>query len=214
MPLKLFPISTLIDRLGTLVSYPNYPLVHEDDQWAVKIVNPTEDGPWIAGGSCLKWYNNQPLGLSDIDVFCKNTSQSDALIQKITSIERQLTKFTSSNATTFELWQENRISKTWAIQIITMDYFDSMQNIIDRFDISVCKIATDGSTYLLGDTTAADIRSQTLRMAFPLRDDAVKRYIKYQAYGYTPTAELSTAISNSPNLNWNFTKDDDYENSF
>ena len=62
-----------------------YPTVHYEDQLLVNIISPDlKDGPWIAGGACLRWFQNQPVGEhSDIDVFCKNEKQAQKLIKKL-----------------------------------------------------------------------------------------------------------------------------------
>lgn len=170
----------------------NYKTVHPSDIEAVMLVNPNlTTGPWVAGGAILHWYNNTPVGFSDIDVFCKDNQQATTLISKLKGTEDVVVCFESDNATTF------RYNNYQRIQIITREFFATPQDVIDRFDISVCRLLTDGYTFMLGEHTAHDIRTKTLRMKLPIREEGVKRYIKYLAYGYRPVDGLHQEIVNS-----------------
>ena len=53
------------------VDIVNFPTINEDDSEAATLIWPDiQRGPWIAGGACLRWYQGQPVGENDIDVFC------------------------------------------------------------------------------------------------------------------------------------------------
>jgi hypothetical protein len=187
--------------------------VHLDDREAVTIIEPNlETGPWIAGGAALRWYQNMPVGESDIDVFCKNTQQADALIDRIKSHNRFIVKYESNNATTIQHLSSD--GKGWTIQIIKKRFFNSLEEVIDNFDITVCQIGTSGNEWILGDNTAKDIREHNLRMRLPLQPDAPKRLTKYWIYGYRPVPGLLDEIQNNPNTRWKFTSDEDYHNAF
>jgi hypothetical protein len=195
-----------------------YKTVHPTDYLPINIINPDIDnGPWIAGGACLKWIQNQPVGkYSDIDVFCKNEQQAKKLIDFITNDlglknhsgdVRQL--FKTDNATTFII-EAN--SNHWKLQIITCNYFNSIQEVIDCFDITVCQVATTGNEWVLGERTAKDINQRNLRFT-KITNAAPKRLIKYWTYGYTPEPGTIEAIQNHPDCSWDFTNDEEYVNS-
>ena len=88
------------------------------------------------------------------------------------------------------------VLKQWKLQIIKHKYYNSMQDIVDAFDISVCQVATAGNEWVLGDTTARDIRERNLRMIGDIRPSAVKRLLKYMAYGYRPVGGLIERFDN------------------
>lgn len=189
---------------------------HPEDFEPMTLIMPNiNGGPWIAGGACLKWYQGLPVGESDIDVFCADQKQVELLVEQIKSYgsSRYHTKFESENAITMSYYSKDK-SKNWTIQIIKKRFFNSLQEVIDNFDITVCQIGTGGEQWLLGPTTAKDINQRTLRMRKPLQPDAVKRLVKYWTYGYIPVEGLIEEIQNQPNLNWKFEIDGDYNNAF
>jgi len=100
------------------------------------------------------------------------------------------------------------------LKVIKRRYFNSLQEVIDNFDISVCQIGTGGNEWLLGDETARDIRERNLRMYFPLQPDAAKRLSKYWTYGYRPVKGLLSAVQNNPVAKKMFQSNEDYENAF
>jgi len=183
----------------------NYALVHRNDINVVKMIDPTADGPWIAGGACLKWFDNSPIGDADIDIFCANKNQASILIDKLHSKLQQVYK--TENATTF---REYKGSKTWNIQVITKNYYSSLEEVVNSFDITVCEIGTDGDRWILGNQFAKDFHSKTLRMKYPLQDSSVKRLLKYWVYGYRPVDGLIEDIINNPQSRWKFNPEEDY----
>jgi hypothetical protein len=210
---SLFDIFSDIDEEPSTVVIKKYMTVHSDDQEAVSIIDPNlKTGPWIAGGAALRWYQDMPVGESDIDVFCNNLQQANDLIKKVKGYSGAFIKFESDNATTIRVSPPN--SNSWTIQIIKKRFFNNLKEVIDNFDISVCQIGTCGSDWILGNETAKDIRERNLRMAFPLQPDAPKRLTKYWIYGYRPVPGLIAEIQNNSNTRWKFTSDEDYHNAF
>ena len=81
-------MSELILRPGRFTRKPQGPLevVHCNDMLSVLPLNCNlTQGPWIAGGAALSWYQNKPIGKSDIDVFCRTEKQYDTLYKLLTS---------------------------------------------------------------------------------------------------------------------------------
>jgi len=199
---------------GKAVDIIEFPCVHREDQEPVNLILPhLKEGPWIAGGACLRWYQCQPVGDNDIDVFCASAEQAKKVIDYIKSYGRWSNKFESENATTLGYWDKDN-KKTWTIQIIKRRYFTSLKDVIDNFDITVCKIGTAGNDWMLGDHTARDIRERNLRMQLPLQPDAAKRLVKYWTYGYRPVDGLLDAVKSNPIAKQHYTSDEDYQNAF
>ena len=193
----------------------DFSTVHHNDFEPVSIINPSiEDGPWIAGGAPLRWYQDQPVGDSDIDVFCRSPKQAADIIEKIKSYGRFTVKAESENAVTIDYWKKDNYDGEWTIQVIVRRFFNRPEEIIKNFDITVCQIVTDGEHWVLGERTARDIREKNLCMDLPLHDDAVKRLTKYWAYGYRPVDGLLDSIINNPTTRWEFNPNEDYQNAF
>ncbi len=178
-----FETKPLHKNYGKAVDVVEFPCVHRDDSEPLSIIWPDlKQGPWIAGGACLRWYQGQPVGESDIDIFCSSQEQAQSIIDEIKGYGRYSTKYESDNATTLSYHGKDS-SKTWTLQVIKRRYFTSLKEVIDNFDISVCQIGTAGNDWLLGSNTARDIRERNLRMNMPLQPDAAKRMVKYWTYG-------------------------------
>ncbi len=199
---------------GKPVDIIQMPCCHYDDQEPMTIIWPDlKHGPWIAGGASLRWYQGMPVGESDIDIFCHSPKQAQQVIDSIKSYGRFSTKHESDNATTLS-YHDKEGKKYWTLQVIKRRYFNSLQEVIDNFDISVCQIGTGGQEWLMGVTTARDIRERNLRMNYPLAPDAAKRLAKYWTYGYRPVDNLVQEIINNPDSLKEFLIDGDYENAF
>lgn len=193
----------------------DFPTVNKADSEPVTLIWPdAKHGPWIAGGAALRWYQNQPVGENDIDVFCATAKQAAAVIENIKSCGRYSVKFESENASTLEYWSKEDYNKRWTIQIITRRYFASLEDVIRNFDITVCEVGTAGNEWCLGPSTARDIRERNLRFKLPLQPDALKRLVKYWAYGYRPVDGTIEAIQNNPIAKWQFSETEDYHNAF
>ena len=192
-----------------------YPTVHRDDVEAVSIIEPDlKQGPWIAGGAPLRWYQGLPVGESDIDIFCRDARQAQAVIEHIKSYGRYSVKHESENALTISYHKLSNWSDSRTLQVITRRYFSSLEEVIDNFDISVCQIGTTGTEWVMGKNAARDIRERNLRFVDPLMPDAVKRLTKYWVYGYRPVPGTVEAISKNPDAVWKFDNMGDYDNAF
>lgn len=191
-----------------------YTTVHKDDLEPVSIIQPdAEKGPWIAGGAPLRWYQGISVGQSDIDVFCRSPRQAELLIERIKSYGRFMVKFESDNAVTISYSQKD-YTKEWTLQVIKRRFFNSLEDVINSFDITVSQIGTGGNEWVMGPFTARDIREKNLRFKLPLQPDAPKRLTKYWTYGYRPVEGTVEQICKNPETRWNFTSDEEYSNAF
>jgi hypothetical protein len=192
-----------------------YPCVSINDQEPVSIIEPDfEQGPWIAGGAALRWYQRLPVGESDIDVFCKDSRQAQSVIDKIKSYNRFNVKHESDNAITIEYHRKDDWATSWTIQIITRRYFSSLREVIDNFDITVCQIGTCGREWLTAPPTARDIREHNLRFTGKLHPTSVKRLTKYWVYGFRPVEGTLENLVLDANVKWKFDDIGDYDNAF
>ena len=190
------------------------PIVNKADWEPISVIEPDEEsGPWIAGGACIHWFSGQPVNGSDIDVFCKNPAQSKKVIDRIQSYGRHDIMAETDNAVTFRYYNKDDDEKSWLIQVIICRYFDTLPEILDSFDLSVCQIGTAGDKWTLGKHTALDIKNKKLRFVNELRPDSVKRLTKYWTYGYMPVEGTLEMLLTNDDIEWNF-KHEEYSNAF
>lgn len=188
-----------------------YPTVFPGDQEAVSVIEPDlAQGPWIAGGAALRWYQRQPVVDSDIDVFCRTAAQAMETIEKIKSYNRYQIKHESENAVTISYHKNDDWAESWNLQVIRKKFYPDIRSVIDDFDITVCQIATTGTEWVLGPSTAQDVRAKTLRFTDHPGPDAVKRLAKYWIYGYRPVPGTIERLINDPMMRWDFRNDEPY----
>ena len=166
-----------------------------------------QHGPWIAGGAVLRWYQNKPVGDHDVDVFVKNDEQFEQVKNNIINKLNGTILFNSDNASTYKVYI-NR-DTPYKIQLIK-HYCDSLKDCLDRFDFTVCKISTDGVSWVKGQNFDRDFESKSLVIEGGLRPDSIKRVVKYICYGYEPGDDLLDELYNDDNLKLAFSDDEDY----
>ena len=189
---------------------------HEDKWFEDYGLILSENGPWAAGGAVLNWFQNKPTN-SDIDIWFNDNEQFEFFKKEIedtltgkklyTSIAA-FNKIYTANAITYVITRDDRIVK---LQLIRKNFFNSPEELVSTFDITVCQIATDGKKIWYGKHFAEDLKTKTLR--FTKFDPAsARRYIKYTAYGYYPSNETIEALLNDPIVEWQRSEssDDDY----
>lgn len=187
--------------------------VHEKDKGLVKLLDlDINQGPWLAGGSVLSWYNNEPVGTGDFDIFFKDLRQFDEMFGRLMRNHASII-YTSENALTLHLTVDDDLKR---IQLIRKTYFQSAKDVIDHFDFTICQLATDGFSIVAGDKTYEHIKDRRIALDKPAARSLVKRLIKYVSYGYKPDQALVQHIlDNNEDYDWQFNNvDENYENAF
>ena len=160
-----------------------------------------KNGPWLAGGAVRKIYLDETIADSDWDFWFKSPEQFKQAEEKLKAIGASVA-YTSDNAVSFKFQDVN--NQIHNLQIVKTRYFDTAQQVIDQFDFSVCQLVTDGNKTIIGNNTARDLRSKTLRLNHhELPGYIMPRLVKYIVYGYRPTAELLEKINqNLTTIDW------------
>jgi hypothetical protein len=198
-----------------------FPCVHEYDQRVISNIDLNlKTGPWIAGGAALSWYNGESAKSGDIDIFCANQDQYDTVTKQLheTPEFNCYSMFTSENAVTYTMWDtKDGIIKAepQKIQVIKR-FFPTLDDMFNSFDISICKIATDGLMFYLGATTAADIKNKRFTMRRPINNHVgARRCIKYITYGYTPEDDVYEELASiTGSIDFSTYQSGDYDNAF
>jgi hypothetical protein len=115
----------------------------------------------------------------------------------------------TANASTFEVTACD--TNKWKIQLIKNNYHKTAVDLLNRFDISICKIATDGERWWVGDNFIEHL-SQRRFTVDRYNSKTFKRIVKYMSYGYELSPECWTNVCSSPQVEWFFETptEDDY----
>lgn len=163
-----------------------------DHQVVTDFIRPSVNGPWIAGGACLAWYQNKPTN-SDIDVYFKDKHQYESLRSEYgRTLYRSRTLkdyysepcFESENAMTYKFIRTEDL-KVFKIQFIRKNFYQNLTEVINDFDMTVCKIGWDGDKVQFDRRFPLDVLNKVIRFDH-LTDQSYKRMIKYMCYGYSP----------------------------
>lgn len=198
--------------------------VPKHDQWVIELIAPDlSNGPWIAGGSVIRWYQGLPVELHDIDVFFRNRKQFDDLKNQLVGRSNNLlSKLSFGALTTYSNWQliyssesaetYKTINNEFLVQLIQSKFYTSIDEVLNGFDITASKIATDGKYwYSNHPLTEQHIQNRVLDMDTIQHKSAIKRLLKYWAYGYQPTARTLNLIESQNQLNTDFANDIEYD---
>lgn len=181
------------------------PTVHESDRELMEYLNLEKNRAIVAGGAALYWYQNQPVKDHDIDLWFKTREDAEAMTKYL--CEKQDPVFKTDNADTFEI---DRNSKIYKVQVIRRHVYDNVNDLLDRFDITVCKVATDGNHWWIGRHFITDLKDRRLRFT-SFKPEMVRRMVKYMVYGYTPDDATLQQIINDPRVKWDYTNDQGVE---
>ncbi|WP_268623914.1 hypothetical protein [Paenibacillus alvei] len=139
------------------------------------------EGPWLAGGAIRRTLINQELD-SDFDFFFKDQKQHDDFKKKLEA--RGAKKINeSAHAQTYML---RLYGKDRLIQLITMNYYESAEKLLDSFDFTITQLAYDGVNLYAGDFTLWDLPRKRLalhKLTFGVA--TMRRMIKYTDQGFT-----------------------------
>lgn len=206
-PTPRFGLNENVAELREIGASSIFP-IHSEDRLLPKILRLNEHGPWVCGGAVLQWYQGKPVDIfTDVDVFLTGEKQFVELYQRLKAGDKHYEAFVqhdSKNAMTFSVnvkspekkrgpmgWlNEDKSVFKYRVQLIRKNYYDNIGDVLKNFDLSVCKIGTDGQKYYFADGAARDIRTRTLNYDGDLREASYMRILKYETYGYRPSKEL------------------------
>ena len=175
-----------------------------------------ENGPWIAGGFPLSVYRSDDLFSHDIDYFFKNNDQYMDYVNKFKTIFNELNvKVEEEEEDVFKTCKEimrllsnpfscvetdnsytfspNNGNCHHKVQFIKKQFYNSLEDVFADFDITACKIATDGVDFYASDETYHHIDNNILHIN-KFHQKSIKRFTKYVQYGFKPTKETIQGI--------------------
>ena len=127
---------------------------------------PDENGPWLAGGSVWKAIEGLPLDC-DIDFFFKDKIQYDEYLRKLKSIPyvyHVVTEKKNDYNITFGFHiYEKGYNKTIPLQFVSFRLCNSLEELLNGFDFTVCQFGFDGQRLIIGDTSLEDLKHRIIR---------------------------------------------------
>lgn len=190
-----------------------------------------EHGAWLAGGALRRLILGQKFE-SDFDFFFGSKESMDefyAFIKGDTNFKITKEYCNQNNRTLHvtltprkdeiadealefeEAFAKNadmptRPSYDFIFQLITINYYSTVETLLDSFDYTICQFATDGENLYLGDTTLFDTVRKKLhinRITYSLA--TIRRLIKYSKQGFVAcNGCLNTILNcriNNPDIN-------------
>jgi hypothetical protein len=143
----------------------------------------------IAGGSVRKSIMGEELGTSDIDIFFKSSRDLTNATKQIVDLGCEVKRHPNCNGV--KIYPRNHSigeSDGLYLQLITKECYPNMEELISKFDFTVCQFGYTNGTYFYTNEAMADEKSKQLRYTqFSKQEVNVTRYAKYLTLGYTPT---------------------------
>lgn len=153
---------------------------------------------YIAGGSIMKLTNGMDLGESDIDVFFKNAMD----FRKATSIlpVSSNVSFVSSSdyAYSYEYFDyQGAIVKTFKIQLIHERFAQSVEELLNSFDINICKYAIHDFELYMMEEAVDDFNNKRIRISDSRKanNTSLERIGKYISLGFKADKEVLELIT-------------------
>lgn len=193
-------------------------------------ISDIENGPWVAGGYPLSIYRGDNTFKHDIDFFFKDENQLQEYQDKFeklfynnheeveddgTCLWNSLvlkengtswTKMITVNSITYLPQDGNEKNQ---VQFVKKNFYTNLQGVLDDFDVSVCKIATDGVDFFATNKTYKQIENSVFDMSC-INEKSIRRFTKYVSYGFTPSQETIKKLYEFKGHLFDFAGVDDY----
>ena len=136
------------------------------------------DGPWLAGGSILRWFNNEEE--ADYDIFFNDGEQLDKAKTTMFNAGYNM-EDSSSYAYTYR-----HHSKEFTIQLCFKEFYNTPKEVIDSFDFKVCKWICANNMILSYNKTIDHAQRKEI-VIDKIQNAAymLQRLFKYNKRGYT-----------------------------
>ena len=182
----------------------------KDDNHIVKTIRTVvpfldmTEGPWIAGGCGRQLFEgNSEIGESDIDLFFKNDTLYEWAVGYFKNLQGTnfgdwsvQTRQDSPIWTTFEVVFGDGLNTThtYKFQLLKKRFFESIDEVFDDFDFTVCMFGTDGYDLVADPRAVEDMERRLLVLHKPPPKPKAARLAKYCSYGFTPAPGVAKAM--------------------
>lgn len=159
-----------------------------------------KDKVWLAGGAIRRTLIGDLL-TSDLDFFFK--SEDDLKQFRKELIDKGAEEVTKNDhQETYSIQIKN---KSYLIQLIKINYYDSVEDVLNSFDFTITQFAYDGKDLICGDYSLWDLARKRLALhKLTYGVATMRRLIKYTNQGYTACAgvmqSILEAVVNNPSV--------------
>lgn len=138
---------------------------------------------YLAGGALRKAIDPNEI-IQDYDLFFKDPEYVPVIEEWCKEREFNVV-FRCPEGKLITLKDKNKENPRPKIQLITETYYDSMEFLIDSFDIKACRFAYDGDQFLAPYSSIRDVLKKQItlhRLTYP--NASFRRILKYTEKGY------------------------------
>jgi hypothetical protein len=172
---------------------------------------------FFAGGSVRKAIREEALDTSDIDIFFRSHNDFLKVVNILDSVKEGTLhpncrhySFNSTGDSPFTADEikaanpshyEDDPALTIPIQLIHSSYFDTVEDLVDNFDFTICQMAYAQGKYLITEQALEDEVNGVLAFASDEYDQnrfKHNRLLKYTKHGYIPNRRVFEAVFLSP----------------
>jgi len=143
---------------------------------------------WLAGGALRRTITAESIiGKSDFDFFFKN---EEAFVDMLTAFSEMgfiIKRENDANKTLEGKVKLGEEEKTIIVQLIKIQFYQTVDALLDSFDFTLCQFALDTKTgtFYCGDTSMFDAARRRIvvhKVTYPVA--SLRRLIKYTSQGY------------------------------
>jgi len=140
-------------------------------------------GCCIAGGAALGLYTGEITQIKDWDLFFTDWAAHSAAAHAFKSLGFKLLKEQTE-------WSHSLTKSGVIVQLIHYRFCDSVENIFEQFDFSVCCFALDGPFMRYTKQAVTDVSEGKINLVYADNLTAtIKRIARYGKKGFVPTTE-------------------------
>jgi len=145
---------------------------------------------WLAGGALRRMITGAKMD-SDFDFFFRSKEKFDEFYVGIKSDKNIKIKSETKNEFNLKLVvdilaEDGSILYEGIIyQLISIQYYDKVESLLDSFDFTLCQLATDGEEFYCSDFALWDIANKRIvvnKITYPVA--SLRRMFKYANQGY------------------------------
>lgn len=162
---------------------------------ALERLPPVSDvGPWLAGGAIRRTLLRQPLA-SDFDFFFASEGQFNLFCDKVKKAggwqvakNEHNTMFRLPSVAPAPIGEDefSAYKPEIEVQAITTRWYDSLEDVLDSFDFTLCQFGYDGSRLVCGDYSLFDLgRKRLVPHKITFGTASMRRLLKYTNQGFT-----------------------------
>lgn len=148
-----------------------------------------KDYGWLAGGAIRRLITGDKMD-SDFDFFFRSKEKFDEFYigikgDKNIEIVKEVKNDNNLQLTVNILGENGPIYKNIIYQLITIDYYEKVEDLLESFDFTLCQFATDGDLLYCGDMALWDTANKRIvvnKITYPVA--SLRRILKYSKQGY------------------------------